>query len=80
MDVDDAEVAVVGVGDDELGDGVLAHELEGVDGILGVEDGAGVGVHDVGGGGGLPRRLEVISRMVSEMGVEGDTSGRSFWM
>ena len=49
MDVNDAEVVVLGVGDDELGDGVLAHHLEGVDGIFGVEDGAGVGMHDVGG-------------------------------
>lgn len=49
MDVDDAEVAVVGIGDNELGDGVLPHHLEGVDGIFAIEDGARFGVHDVGG-------------------------------
>lgn len=49
MDVDDAEVAAGVVGDDELSDGVVAHHLECVDGVFGVEDGAGVGVHDVGG-------------------------------
>lgn len=49
MDVDDTEVVVVSIGDDKLGDGVLAHHLEGVDGVFGVEDGAGIGVHDIGG-------------------------------
>lgn len=49
MDMDNAKVVAVGVGDDELGDGILAHHLEGIDGILGVENGAGIGVHDVGG-------------------------------
>ena len=50
MEVEDAEVVAVGADDDELGDAVVAHEVEGVDGIVGVEDAFGVGAHDVGGG------------------------------
>ena len=49
MEVEDAEVVAVGADDDELGDAVVAHEVEGVDGIVGVENAFGVGAHDVGG-------------------------------
>lgn len=50
MQVDDAEVAAVGIGNDELGDAVGAHEVEGGDGVFAIGDGLGMGRHDVGGG------------------------------
>ena len=57
MDMDDAQIMSVGIGDNELRDGVLPHHLEGVDGILRVENGAGVGMHDVGSNLGSVTRL-----------------------
>ena len=57
MEVQHAEVAAVGVDDDELGDAVGAHEVEGVDGVFGVGDALGVAAHDVGG-------TEVVERLV----------------
>ena len=44
-----AEVAVVGVDNDELCDAVGAHKVKGVDGIFGVGDALGVRAHNIGG-------------------------------
>ena len=50
VDVYHAEIVVIGVGDDELGDGILLHELVGVVGQFVGLDGFRVVAHDAGGG------------------------------
>ena len=53
MEVEYAEVEAFAVDDDKLGDAVGAHEVKGVDGVLGVGDAFGVTAHDVGCGEGV---------------------------
>ena len=55
VEVEHAEIAPLAVDDHQLGDAVGAHEVEGVDGILGIDDGLGVAGHDVGGGESVER-------------------------
>lgn len=47
MDMEYAEVVVVGIDHDKLGDGVLAHEVQCLDGIFSLGNAFGVGRHDV---------------------------------
>lgn len=49
MEVEHAEVGALCVEDDELGDAVGAHEVEGVHGVFRLEDALWVVSHDVGG-------------------------------